>query len=91
MIDRLRFGTRIAAVHSEGREEDGMRQAIDGTRVAPHGMFYLEGAGGCDAEPAAQALEEHEPSCFALEEEKGEGWTGIGAMKPLVNEARPTL
>ena len=57
-------------------------------------MFYMEGAGGCDAEPApaqAPAADEHKPGCFALEDERGEGWTGVGAMKPLVNEARPTL
>ena len=31
------------------------------------------------------------PSCFALEEEKGEGWKGSGAMGPAINEARPSL
>ena len=34
---------------------------------------------------------EHQPSCFALEEEKGEGWKGSGAMGPAINEARPSL
>jgi hypothetical protein len=37
------------------------------------------------------AAEEHQPSCFALEEEKGEGWKGSGAMEPAINEARPSL
>jgi len=36
-------------------------------------------------------LTEHQPSCFALEEEKGEGWKGSGAMGPAINEARPSL
>ena len=34
---------------------------------------------------------EHQPSCFALEEEKGEGWKGSGAMRPAINETRPSL
>jgi hypothetical protein len=68
-----------------------MRHIINGADVAPHGMFYMEGAGGCDAELAPSAADEHKPSCFALEDEKGEGWKGVGAMKSLVNEARPTL
>jgi hypothetical protein len=72
-------------------EEDTMGKVIDGTKVAPHGLFYLEGAGGIADEPATPAPEEHKPSCFALEEEKGEGWKGVGAMKSLVNEVRPTL
>jgi hypothetical protein len=66
-----------------------MGKVIDGTRVAPHGMFYLEDAGGTDAEPALP--DERKPSCFALEEEKGDGWHGVGAMKSLLNERRPTL
>ncbi len=74
-----------------------MPKVIDGTRIAPHGMFYLEDAGGIGSEPAepAGALEAradaHDPGCFALEEEKGEGWGGVGAMKPLVQDKRPTL
>jgi len=35
--------------------------------------------------------EEHQPSCFGLEEERGEGWKGSGAMGPAINEARPSL
>lgn len=30
----------------------------------------------------SMAAEEHQPSCFALEEERGEGWKGSGAMGP---------
>lgn len=69
-----------------------MHKIINGADVAPHGMFYMEGAGGCDAEPApAPATDEHKPGCFALEDERGEGWKGVGGMKSLINEARPTL
>ena len=32
---------------------------------------------------------EHQPGCFALEEERGGHWTGTGA--PIIKEARPTL
>jgi hypothetical protein len=32
---------------------------------------------------------ERQPSCFALEEERGDGWKGSGV--PLIKEARPTL
>jgi hypothetical protein len=34
-------------------------------------------------------LDEHQPGCFALEEERGGHWTGSGA--PVIKEARPTL
>jgi hypothetical protein len=33
--------------------------------------------------------DERQPSCFALEEEKGGHWTGSGI--PVIKEARPTL
>jgi len=33
--------------------------------------------------------DEHQPGCFALEEEKGDHWTGSGV--PNIKEARPTL
>ena len=71
--------------------EDKMAKAI----VAPHGLFYMENAGGykptdTDIAPPL-AAEEHQPSCFALEEERGEGWHGSGAMGPAINEARPSL
>jgi hypothetical protein len=73
------------------RREDEMVETI----VAPHGLFYMENAGGY--KPAQSEIvpsieeEEHQPSCFAGEEEKGEGWKGSGAMGPAINEARPRL
>ena len=33
--------------------------------------------------------DEHQPGCFALEEERGGNWSGSGV--PAVKEARPTL
>jgi hypothetical protein len=33
--------------------------------------------------------DEHQPGCFALEEEKGGNWTGSGV--PVIKEARPSL
>ena len=59
------------------------------TIVAPHGLFYMENAGGCKDEPTG--VEERQPSCFALEDERGEGWKGSGAMGPAINETRPSL
>ena len=41
--------------------------------------------------PPLAVAEEHQPSCFALEEEKGQGWKGSGAMGPALNEVRPSL
>ena len=35
--------------------------------------------------------EQHQPSCFGLEEERGESWSGTGASRPLLSESRPTL
>jgi hypothetical protein len=32
---------------------------------------------------------EHQPGCFAFEEERGGNWTGSGV--PIIKEARPTL
>jgi hypothetical protein len=67
----------------------------DNTKRASHGLFYMENAGGTHAEPAPPTqpsmVEEHQPSCFALEEERGEGWDGAGASGPLVKETTPTL
>jgi hypothetical protein len=37
----------------------------------------------------AAAPDEHQPGCFALEEEKGGHWMGTDV--PVVKEARPTL
>ena len=35
--------------------------------------------------------DEHQPSCFALEEEKGGNWKGSGGTAPTVKEAKPSL
>ena len=65
------------------------------TNIVSHGLFYMENAGGCNpAGPvttSSTAVNEHQGSCFALEEEKGEGWKGSGATKPVINEVRPRL
>ncbi len=65
------------------------------TLLAQHGLFYMENAGGyktAHAEnPPSMVAEEHQPSCFAGEEEKGEGWKGSGAMGPAINEVQPSL
>ena len=37
------------------------------------------------------APDEHQASCFALEEEKGEDWKGTGAMGPAIKEVEPSL
>ncbi len=37
------------------------------------------------------APDEHQPSCFALEEEKGEDWKGTGATELVIKEAKPSL
>jgi hypothetical protein len=37
----------------------------------------------------AAVLDERQPSCFALEEERGGHWSGSGV--PVIKEARPTL
>jgi hypothetical protein len=65
--------------------------------IAPHGLFYMENAGGYkQAETETDiasppAADEHQQSCFAMEEERGEGWSGSGAMGPAINEARSSL
>ena len=71
-----------------------MAKAIDGTKTPHHGLFYMENAGGSKAEPEAPATapaDEHQPGCFAQEEERGETWKGSGAAKSEINEATPTL
>jgi hypothetical protein len=35
--------------------------------------------------------EEHQPGCFAQEEERGGDWKGSGATEPPVKEAKPSL
>jgi hypothetical protein len=37
----------------------------------------------------AAVPDEHQPGCFALEEERGGHWVGSGV--PVIKEARPTL
>ena len=63
--------------------------------MAQHGIFYMENAGGYKAAhpetTPSTDTDERQPSCFALEEEKGEHWTGSGAMVLVINEARPSL
>jgi len=76
------------------RRESKMTKTIDGTKVPHHGLFYMENAGGLRVEqesPAPIAAEERQPSCFALEDEKGEDWKGSGAAKSQISEGRPTL
>ena len=51
----------------------------------------MENAGGYNVEPQEPASGERQAGCFALEEEKGEGWKGSGAMKSDINEKRPSL
>jgi hypothetical protein len=34
---------------------------------------------------------EHQPGCFALEEERGGNWKGSGGTVPSVKEAKPSL
>jgi len=41
--------------------------------------------------PVSTRTDEHQPSCFGLEEERGEGWKGSGAAKSEINEAKPSL
>jgi len=79
-----------------------MTKVIDGTKVPHHGLFYMENAGGCVDEPETSisaatderistGTGERQPSCFGLEEERGEDWKGSGAMKSAINESRPSL
>jgi hypothetical protein len=36
-------------------------------------------------------VNEHQPSCFAGEEERGEQWKGSGATKTTINEVKSSL
>jgi hypothetical protein len=89
-IPSTRGGWRI-----EGKYE--MAKVNNGTKVPAHGLFYMENAGGYGRESAhpdalpSTATDERRPSCFALEEEKGEDWKGSGAMGPAINQTRPSL
>jgi hypothetical protein len=70
-----------------------MMKAIDGTKVPHHGLFYMENAGGLPVEQESPApiAEERQPSCFALEDEKGEDWKGTGATRSQIIDVRPSL
>jgi hypothetical protein len=35
--------------------------------------------------------DEHQPSCFGLEEERGGSWKGSGGTVPPIKEAKPSL
>jgi hypothetical protein len=35
--------------------------------------------------------DEHQPGCFALEEERGGDWKGSGRTVPSIKEAKPSL
>jgi hypothetical protein len=92
--------TGPSAAPRENTRQDDMTNATHGTEPTPHGLFYMENAGGChdapaiaptDAEEATAPMEEHQPSCFAQEEERGQDWHGAGASGPAVKETRPTL
>jgi hypothetical protein len=37
------------------------------------------------------APDEHQPGCFALEEERGADWKGSGRTVPSIKEAKPSL
>jgi hypothetical protein len=70
-----------------------MMKAIDGTKVPHHGLFCMENAGGLPVEQESPApiAEERQPSCFALEDEKGEDWKGTGATRSQIIDVRPSL
>jgi hypothetical protein len=70
-----------------------MMKAIDGTKVPHHGLFYMENAGGLPVEQESPApiAKERQPSCFALEDEKGEDWKGTGATRSQIIDVRPSL
>ena len=70
-----------------------MEKMIDATKIAPHGLFYMENAGGTHSATTSPTLitDEREPSCFALEDEKGADWKGGGAAGRTINEVKPSL
>jgi hypothetical protein len=39
----------------------------------------------------AVVSDEHQPGCFALEEERGGNWKGSGGTVPCIKEAKPSL
>ena len=73
-----------------------MAMVLDGTKVAPHGLFFMENMKERETEANApetplMQTAERGSSCFAWEEEKGESWKGGGATRVVSKEARPTL
>jgi hypothetical protein len=70
-----------------------MEKMTETTRIAHHGLFYMENAGGTHSTtmPPTLIADEYQPSCFALEEEKGADWKGRGAAGPIINEVKPSL
>ena len=68
-----------------------MRKVIDGTKV-PHSIWKTLVAVVMNRRPPiSAATDERQPSCFGLEEERGEDWKGSGAMKSVINDSRPSL
>jgi hypothetical protein len=70
-----------------------MEKTIEATGMAHHSLFYMENASGTHSTAMPPTLisdeqiaGEHQPSCFALEEEKGADWKGRGAAGPIINE-----
>jgi hypothetical protein len=66
---------------------------MEKTTVAPHGFFYMENAGGCKPAqpeiPLEMAAEEHQPSCFALEEERAKAGRAAAQWdRPLMRLGR---
>jgi hypothetical protein len=69
-----------------------MRKVIDGTKVPHHSIWKTLVAVVMNRRPPiSAATDERQPSCFGLEEERGEDWKGSGAMKSAINESRPSL
>jgi hypothetical protein len=70
-----------------------MAKIIDTTKIPPHGLFYMENAGGTHSAIPSPTLiaDERQPSCFALEEELGANWKSSGSTEPTINETRPSL
>ncbi len=75
-----------------------MEKTTEATRIAHHGLYYMENAGGTHSITVPPTLtadqqiaDQHQPSCFALEEEKGADWKGRRAAGPIINEVKPSL
>jgi hypothetical protein len=60
------------------------RGRIHSLRLHPHAGTGKKATNGNFAD-------EHQPSCFALEEERGGNWKGGGGTVPSVKEAKPSL